>query len=123
MRIGLIHGSSQKDKNEVLYEILQRIAKGHEIVNFGCFPNEEGKIKAEYSKKVDDLREVLNEFPYVSTNFYTYVTKTYKFSPIIASHCRVQNFNDFYRPKVEDYTFENGTYVNTNNDTIKSKLM
>lgn len=42
MKIGLIHGSSQKDKNEVLYEILQRIAKGHEIVNFGCFPNEEG---------------------------------------------------------------------------------
>ena len=40
MRVGVIQASSQTDKNEILYEIVLRNAKQHEVVNFGCFPNE-----------------------------------------------------------------------------------
>ena len=40
MRVGVIQASSQTDKNEILYETVLRNAKQHEVVNFGCFPNE-----------------------------------------------------------------------------------
>ena len=37
MKIGVIQASSQKDKNELLYECAKTAAKGHEVINFGCF--------------------------------------------------------------------------------------
>ena len=40
MRIGVIQASSQTGKNNILYETVLRNAKQHEVVNFGCFPNE-----------------------------------------------------------------------------------
>lgn len=40
MRVGVIQASSQTGKNNVLYETVLRNAKQHEVVNFGCFPNE-----------------------------------------------------------------------------------
>ncbi len=36
-KIGVIQASSQTDKNGILYEAAKQYAKGHEIVNFGCF--------------------------------------------------------------------------------------
>lgn len=40
MRIGVIQAGSQTDKNKILYETVLKNAKQHEVVNFGCFPNE-----------------------------------------------------------------------------------
>lgn len=40
MRIGVIQAGSQADKNKILYETVLRNAKQHEVVNFGCFPDE-----------------------------------------------------------------------------------
>lgn len=40
MRIGVIQASSQTDKNEILYETVVKNVKQHEVINFGCFPNE-----------------------------------------------------------------------------------
>ena len=40
MRIGVIQAVSQTDKNKILYETVLKNAKHHEVVNFGCFPNE-----------------------------------------------------------------------------------
>ncbi len=40
MRIGVIQASSQTGKNNILYETVLRNAKQHEVVNFGCFPDE-----------------------------------------------------------------------------------
>lgn len=40
MRVGVIQASSQTGKNNILYETVLRNAKQHEVVNFGCFPNE-----------------------------------------------------------------------------------
>ena len=43
MKIGVIQASSQTGKNELLYDATKRYAEGHEVVNFGCFPEETGK--------------------------------------------------------------------------------
>lgn len=43
MKIGVIKASSQTGKNELLYNASKRYAKGHEVVNFGCFPEETDK--------------------------------------------------------------------------------
>lgn len=40
MKIGVIQAGSQIDKNKILYETVLKNAKQHEVVNFGCFPNE-----------------------------------------------------------------------------------
>lgn len=40
MIVGLIQASSQKDKNSLLYETLKE-TKDNEVINFGCFPNED----------------------------------------------------------------------------------
>lgn len=36
MRVGTIQGSSQAQKNRLLYETVKKYATGHEVVNFGC---------------------------------------------------------------------------------------
>ena len=41
MRIGIIQASSQKEKNHLLYETTCECAKGHEVINFGCYLNEQ----------------------------------------------------------------------------------
>lgn len=43
MKIGVIQASSQTGKNELLYDATKRYVEGHEVVNFGCFPEETGK--------------------------------------------------------------------------------
>lgn len=40
MIIGVIQASSQTDKNSILFDAVKEYATGHEIVNFGCFPDE-----------------------------------------------------------------------------------
>ena len=42
MRIGLILGSTLKEKNALLYDTLKKVADkyGHEVVNFGVFEDE-----------------------------------------------------------------------------------
>lgn len=40
MTIGVIQASSQTDKNNILFDAVKEYAAGHEIVNFGCFPDE-----------------------------------------------------------------------------------
>ena len=40
MRIGVIQASSQAWKNRLLFETVRKYASGHEVVNFGCRPDE-----------------------------------------------------------------------------------
>lgn len=40
MIIGVIQASSQTNKNSILFDAVKEYATGHEIVNFGCFPDE-----------------------------------------------------------------------------------
>lgn len=43
MKIGVIHATSQAEKNKLLYACTQKavVPYGYEVVNFGCFANEE----------------------------------------------------------------------------------
>lgn len=43
MKIGVIQASSQTNKNKILYDITKQCAKGNEIINFGCFADEENR--------------------------------------------------------------------------------
>jgi len=36
MKIGIIQASSQKEKNEILFDNTKKYASGHEVINFGC---------------------------------------------------------------------------------------
>lgn len=40
MRVGIIQGSSQAQKNSLLYETVKKYARSHEVINFGCFEHE-----------------------------------------------------------------------------------
>ena len=40
MKIGIIQASSQAGKNRLLFETVRKYASGHEVVNFGCRPDE-----------------------------------------------------------------------------------
>ena len=41
MRVGIVQGSSQAQKNRLIYETVKKYATGHEVVNFGCHMHEE----------------------------------------------------------------------------------
>ena len=41
MRVGIVQGSSQAQKNRLIYETVKKYATGHEVVNFGCHMTEE----------------------------------------------------------------------------------
>lgn len=43
MKIAIINASSQKDKNQLLFKTVKDVVKvqGHEVINFGVFPEEE----------------------------------------------------------------------------------
>ena len=43
MRIAVIQASSQVAKNELIYSAVKKYAAGAEVINFGCFGNEEQK--------------------------------------------------------------------------------
>lgn len=41
MKIGVMQASSQRGKNQLLFDAVREHAKGHSVINFGCFPEEE----------------------------------------------------------------------------------
>ena len=43
MKIGVIQASSQAGKNELLYSLTKKYAKDADVINFGCFPDDEIK--------------------------------------------------------------------------------
>lgn len=44
MKIGVIQASSQSEKNLLLFDTVRESAKGHSVINFGCFPEEEERF-------------------------------------------------------------------------------
>lgn len=41
MKIGVVQATSQISKNRILFEYTKKYAKGEEVINFGCFENEQ----------------------------------------------------------------------------------
>lgn len=44
MKIAVIQASSQSQKNELIYSTVKKYAKDSEVINFGCFGNEQTKF-------------------------------------------------------------------------------
>jgi ribose 5-phosphate isomerase RpiB len=40
MIVGVIQASSQTNKNNILFDAVKKYATGHEVINFGCFPDD-----------------------------------------------------------------------------------
>ena len=40
MIVGVIQASSQTNKNNILFDAVKEYATGHEVINFGCFPDD-----------------------------------------------------------------------------------
>ena len=36
----MIQASSQTNKNNILFDAVKEYATGHEVINFGCFPDD-----------------------------------------------------------------------------------
>lgn len=43
MKIGVIQASSQSEKNNLIFDTVSKYAEDSEVINFGCFENEEEK--------------------------------------------------------------------------------
>ena len=43
MKVAVIQASSQSSKNQLIYDSVKQFAKGAEVLNFGCLPDEEEK--------------------------------------------------------------------------------
>lgn len=59
------------------------------------------------SDSVDDIRTIINEYPYISENTYHYVSKIFYFFPLEVPFLKLEDFNPFYSPTVENNPLEN----------------
>lgn len=75
------------------------------------------KLVLEKSPYVDDIRTILNEYPYVGENTATEVTETFHFSSFELPYLNLDDFDPFYTPTVENNPLEN-TYTDQ-----KEKIM
>lgn len=66
----------------------------------------EGKLELEKSKDVDDVREILTEYPYVGENTNHEVYDTFYFSEFELPFLDIEEFDPFYTPTVENNPLE-----------------
>lgn len=78
-----------------------------------------GKLELEKSPSVDDVRTILNEYPYISESTTQEVSETFNFGRLELPYLNLEDFDPFYTPTVEDNPLEN---ISTNKDE-KIKMM
>lgn len=63
MKIAVIQGSSQKDKNDLIFSTINQIVKekGNEVINFGVFQDEDVEYLVKYGQG-DELIELLKSY-------------------------------------------------------------
>lgn len=71
----------------------------------------DGQLELEKSPSVDDIRTILNEYPYVSESTNQEVSETFYFSPFTLPYLNLEEFDPFYTPTVENNPLEEG-YTN-----------
>ena len=62
-----------------------------------------------WTDTVDDVRTILNEYPYVGENTTQEVTEIFYFSSFELPYLNLEEFDPFYTPTVEDNPLENNT--------------
>lgn len=71
---------------------------------------ENGKYKLEESEPVDDIREIIAEYPYFKEQDITYVYKTFKFNKSNLSKLNASDFNEFNQPDLSNPNLYTTTY-------------
>lgn len=66
----------------------------------------DGNLELEKSPSVDDVREVLTEYPYISENTKHQVSQTFYFSRFELPYLDLEEFDPFYTPTVENNPLE-----------------
>lgn len=77
----------------------------------------DGKLALEKSPIVDDIRTILNEYPYVSETTNQEVSETFHFSSLELPYLNLEDFDPFYTPTVENNPLEDN-YIN-NKEKVK----
>lgn len=70
--------------------------------------NENGKFRLEKSPIVDDVRQIINEYPYFTEDFVTEVYETFKFSRYELKDLSVDDFDVFKGPDLNNPNLETG---------------
>lgn len=69
---------------------------------------ENGKFKVEKSPEVDDIREIINEYPYFSEDCDTVVYETFKFNRRELKYLSPEDFDTFVNPDLDNTSLELG---------------
>ncbi len=75
------------------------------------------QLELEKSPSVDDIRTILNEYPYVSEDTNHEVTETFYFIPFELPYLNLDEITPFYTPTVEDNPLDSSSI--TDNAKIK----
>lgn len=52
MKIGIIQATSQINKNNIIYQSVKGVCQSHEVINFGCFENEDNYSYVEVALEI-----------------------------------------------------------------------
>lgn len=68
-------------------------------------------LELEKSNPVDDIRTIINEYPYISENTNEEVTADFKFKTRELPYLNLEDFDPFYQPTIENNPLENNPPV------------
>ncbi len=69
------------------------------------------EFELQRSEAVDDIREIINEYPYMSESTNTVVTEDFNFYPHELPYLVLEDFDPFYTPTVENNPLEKDTEI------------
>lgn len=69
---------------------------------------ENGEFKSEKSQAVDDIREIINDYPYFSEDCISLVYEEYKYNKSELNYLSPEDFDVFNGPDLENKNLENG---------------
>lgn len=101
----VVHEGWHEDKYS--YHNTGRVRLCHHRFN-GCrIINKDGKLKIESSPLVDDIREVINDYPYFSENCASIVSEDFRFNRYELPNLTVEDFDVFSGPDLSNPNLEN----------------
>lgn len=78
-----------------------------------------GELELEKSEIVDDIRTVINDYPYISESTNKNVQEIFMFRSYELPYLNLEDFDPFYTPTVEDNPLEN---LSSSKNNVEKKL-
>lgn len=78
-----------------------------------------GQLELEKSKSVDDVREILDEYPYISESTNHEVSQTFYFYSFELPYLELEEIDPFYTPTVENNPLDKKTSSNSKEENKK----